>query len=423
MAEPQDEAEPSYEWNDDEESPNERVAGAFVSQEAALQLAAEAAHDAFSLLLEMAEPYSKVARGDHEVFEELARPLGSYYNKVVRRGSFSMAAFFIEESRAGRSAWNGQYSGWRSDVQEIFAPCIDAFDALIEAGATFLQQELQVCMSGGNTRVTSQPDLFEVVMKLNLGTHTAVETAGLARHGFSHAVTVRARRLHEAAVIAMVLDAYADDLNLNLIKRYNAHQYVRQYRSFSRFAVTLETSGVDVPAEFQDQLANAKREYDRVVELYGKGFASDLGWARALVDERLRVTLSRLEDLVPGRLSRIDYLLASAIMHGTTTGDISQAVSGMRGGIDHASRAWFWFVLAMLSLLKHDYVGPRQRLAEETMLRLKEEVDHSLDFVEEQVNVYEERLYSHIEEQEPKVNVQLAKLFNQMVEEDTSADW
>ena len=127
-------------------------------------------------------------------------------------------------------------------------------------------------------------------------------------NGFADGAMARWRTLHEITVVAMLIDKHGEDL----AQRYLLHETIEDRRA----AIAKNEASVEArrPPVSKRAMAALDRDVEALVELYGKPFKSEYGWAA----HHLRMNQPTFRDLevAAGRLSlRQRYRIASYNIH------------------------------------------------------------------------------------------------------------
>lgn len=197
--------------------------------------------------------------------------------------------------------------GMHRRMRAMWGPAFDAFYELyvcVEELGSDLQQ-----LHGAD----SDP-LVEALLALHARACLVLaEIHALMIQGFPLGAWARTRSLHETAILATLLaDHGREPETSDLGERFIRHAVVDQARDLLELAVR---GGVDVD---DAELARVRDERDRVVSRYGRMFAKDYGWARALfpsLGQKERLTFERLEELAETGLDRLDYRLGGHHIH------------------------------------------------------------------------------------------------------------
>ena len=166
----------------------------------------------------------------------------------------------------------------------------------------------------GNDAVGSGDAVFAALIRLHARAcqiSSAILT--LLRSGYADDAHARWRSLHEIAVVASFISKHGKDL----AERYLFHERVQQYKlacEHQEFCDRYSDESLS-----QEGFDSLKREFDRLIDRFGKPFKEDYGWAASVL-RPARPTFRAIEEHVNLDHLRPLYKIASDNVHANSHG-------------------------------------------------------------------------------------------------------
>lgn len=139
------------------------------------------------------------------------------------------------------------------------------------------------------------------------------EILSLIRHGFADGAQARWRSLHELAVVCSFIAQHGD----SVAERYIQHESVEIYKAakqYNQYYTKLGAEKID-----DSEMALIEKEYQELVDKYGKSYGSDYGWSATTL-KLPRPTFRDIEASVKLDHIRPYYKAASANIHANPAG-------------------------------------------------------------------------------------------------------
>jgi hypothetical protein len=157
---------------------------------------------------------------------------------------------------------------------------------------------------------TKQGDItFDVVVRLHAkGCLISKEILSLLKNGYADGAHARWRALHEVSVTAMFLAKHGVDAANNYID----YEFIEAYKGatqLNKYEGRLNAIGFN-----EEELANLKQQYERVLDKHGKEFGKPYGWAQPFL-RKGKPTFFALEEDVGLDHWRPYYRWASQNVH------------------------------------------------------------------------------------------------------------
>lgn len=150
---------------------------------------------------------------------------------------------------------------------------------------------------------------FDIVVRLHAkGCLICKEILVLLMNGYADGAHARWRALHEISVTAMFLEKHGADAT----QRYLDHEFVEAYKGASQ--LNEYESRINEAGFSQAELAEFKKHYNTVIDIYGKEFNKPYGWAQPFLPKGNQTFFS-LEKAVGLDHWRPYYKLASQNIH------------------------------------------------------------------------------------------------------------
>lgn len=158
--------------------------------------------------------------------------------------------------------------------------------------------------------------VFDVAVKLHAkAIHIALEGLCLMEGGYADGAHARWRALHEISVVTIFLLKHGIDA----VNRYLDHGQIDAYKAMkqcNKFADRTNFKSFD-----EDEMNEAKKLYDDVLDKYGNDFKLSNAWASPFLNNNpKRPTFADLEKSVDLDMIRPDYTWASQNVHPTVRG-------------------------------------------------------------------------------------------------------
>ena len=145
----------------------------------------------------------------------------------------------------------------------------------------------------------------------------------LLRAGFPDDAHARWRSLHELAVVSAFISEYGEDV----AERYLLHEVVEQRKLAQHYKGSETWNQLD--PEVQHEIEELETKYQSLLNLYGRTFKEDYGWAESILGIE-RPNFAQIEQHVEMDHWRPDYRMASDNVHPNARGTfykISQGVT------------------------------------------------------------------------------------------------
>lgn len=155
-------------------------------------------------------------------------------------------------------------------------------------------------------------DLKDILIRLYArACQVTDEIICLLENGFADGAMARWRTLHEISVVAHVLVHFGEDI----AKRYIDHHVIESKRAMDKYILCYEPLGYKpIPKKDRVRIEN---EYKQAINLYGKSFDGDYGWASLHLKSQ-RPTFSDLEKIVGYSAMRSYCQMANDNIHAGT---------------------------------------------------------------------------------------------------------
>ncbi len=191
----------------------------------------------------------------------------------------------------------------------------EAFD-LLETLIVICTESGEVFNKSYRPKAVSENDLvFDLVVRHHArACHIAQEILCLLKNGFADAAHARWRALHEVTATAMFIAKHGK----KCAERFYFHDVVDSYRGMlehKKYEHRLQEKGPT-----SDEVAECKREFDALIEKYGKKYSDNYGWAAYLFPDYDRVGFATIEKDVQLDHMRPDYKWASQNIHSGAKG-------------------------------------------------------------------------------------------------------
>lgn len=202
-------------------------------------------------------------------------------------------------------------SGFEKRLYETWSSAIGLLEVLIcislEAGSEFNQQFRPEAARKGDA-------VFEVLTRSHArACQVAFEILTLLKAGFADGALARWRTLHEIAVTAMFVAAHDNQL----AERFLDHAAITNYREAKEYQNHCHARVYDPLSDEEWSALEARKA--ELLHRYGKGFASDYGWASEVLGEG-RPTFKDIEKNVELEHLRPFYKLANINVHAGSKG-------------------------------------------------------------------------------------------------------
>lgn len=140
------------------------------------------------------------------------------------------------------------------------------------------------------------------------------EILTLLKAGYCEGALGRWRTLHELSVICILL---SNNLNNELSKRYIDYSLVEIYNEEKSF---FDTANKKTKKQ-EKNLQELKKQYDSLINIYGKEFSKSNGWAYCVIKKE-KITFRDIEELVDMSHLRPYYKKACTTTHASPKGDL-----------------------------------------------------------------------------------------------------
>jgi len=151
---------------------------------------------------------------------------------------------------------------------------------------------------------------FEVLSRSHArNCQVALEILALLKNGFADGAHARWRTLHEIAVETNIINKNDDEL----ATRYLNFDAIQNYKSAKSYQEHAEELNFQILSN--DEIQELENTYRELIEVYGKDFANDNGWAILLVNKS-RPSFYDLEKIAKFDHIRPFYKLACLNVHG-----------------------------------------------------------------------------------------------------------
>lgn len=157
--------------------------------------------------------------------------------------------------------------------------------------------------------------VFDLVVRHHArACHISQEILCLLKSGFADGAQARWRALHEVNITAMFIAKHGQEC----AERFYHHDVVDAYdrmRTHQRYEDRLAEK-----APTQDEIDECKKDYDSLIQRYGKKFANHYGWASCIFPKLHRVSFAAIEEDVELDHMRPYYKWASQNIHAGSRG-------------------------------------------------------------------------------------------------------
>jgi hypothetical protein len=265
-------------------------------------------------------------------------------------------------------------------INEYWGTAFDLLDMVIvvafETGVDFLESYVE--------EAEAEQDLvFYVLSRLQIrACRIAEEAAVLLKAGYGQGAHARWRALHEVVVVAYFIADHGADV----ARRYLMHEGIESWRAISEFAQRVERLP-DYEPPTEQELREAKEEYDALLDEFGRPFGGQYGWAAQALSENPDVKGKRgfaaIEEDVGLDHLRSHYRLASHQVHANPKGiqrtpdGHSQSDALLGGpsvfGLANAGHSVCVSLTAITAAILSSKKGASTGFVAATMLRLSDE--------------------------------------------------
>lgn len=198
-------------------------------------------------------------------------------------------------------------------VDELWGYPLDLLQGLIvisdEAGQGYLERTDKYSNDSIGQHV-----LLRIHAKAN---QIAKEILVLLRNGFADGAEARWRSLHELAVISNFIAEYGDES----ARKYILHDAIERYEVAKQHNQFHARNGEEKISS--DEMRKLENEYNELLTEFGRSYRHEYGWAAKELGSK-RPTFRDLEAVVELEHYRASYKLASANIHGNSTGVLSR---------------------------------------------------------------------------------------------------
>lgn len=157
--------------------------------------------------------------------------------------------------------------------------------------------------------------VFDLVVRHHArACHISQEILCLLKSGYADAAHARWRALHEVTVTAMFLAKHGQECS----ERFYFHDIVDSYDGMLEHQKYEDRLQEKAPS--QEEIDECKKEYDSLIERYGKKFADHYGWASYIFTDYRRVGFAAIEKDVGLDHMRPYYKWASQNIHAGSKG-------------------------------------------------------------------------------------------------------
>lgn len=186
----------------------------------------------------------------------------------------------------------------------------DAFD-LLETLVVICTESGEEFNKSYRPKAVSDNDLvFDLVVRHHArACHIAQEILCLLKSGFPDAAHARWRALHEVTATAMFIAKHGKEC----AERFYFHDVVDSYhgmKEHKKYEHRLQEKG---PSD--EEVSECKREYDLLIEKYGRKYEENYGWAAHIFPNHRRVGFAAIEKDVQLDHMRPYYKWASQNIH------------------------------------------------------------------------------------------------------------
>jgi len=206
--------------------------------------------------------------------------------------------------------------------QATVADFRDNLEARWGKGLNLLRMLVAMCLDLGaeNLKLHSrskkrrEANLSNVLIRLHArACQVSAEIITLLENGFADGAMARWRTLHEIGVVATFITDFGEET----AERYVAHQFVEAKAGMDDYS----RSNIALGYEPLSKRSSAKilRDYEKVLQMYGKEFCSPYGWAAKDLRKKKPI-FSDLEAAAGRALMRSHYKMASYNVHASAKG-------------------------------------------------------------------------------------------------------
>lgn len=247
--------------------------------------------------------------------------------------------------------------GFEANLYSVWGRAFDLLEMLIvlslEAGNLY-NSEYRVDAASENDIV------FDALIRLHARScQVASEILALLKTGHADGAHARWRSLHEITVTGILIGNH----NNELAERYLLHDGIETYKAAKIYQQYCENLGYEPLTG--EELTEMTKEYNYLVDRYGKSYKNEYGWASTVIDKD-RPTFKDIEETVGLDHLRPYYKMACHNVHANPrgiffklglypeTGDILLAGPSNVGLTDPGHSAALSLCQITVSLLTHD---------------------------------------------------------------------
>jgi len=207
-----------------------------------------------------------------EIYESGEDPIGDAIPEVIEEVTDALVEALkkqIPETMASRRA---NFASYNKLIASYWGQAFDLLEAVIqvayETGEDFLT-------SHGEQAEKEEDLVFYVLTRLQIrACRTGEEALMLMKNGYGLAAQARWRVLHEVVVVSMFIAKHGADV----AERYLLHDGIESWRAIEEYQARVDRLPEYEPAS-DEEVSEAQRVRDELVERYGDAFASSYGWA------------------------------------------------------------------------------------------------------------------------------------------------
>ena len=210
---------------------------------------------------------------DQQDLDALTSRLVEVAPSILTDSLLSMEAVVLKDLKRGwpkyKKALGRDMAGFRKRLTSSWG-----------AGFSLLEMLITIATEAGNNwkGPPQFPNLAEAHRRLHArACQIANEIVTLLRHGYADGAMARWRTLHEIAIVMDFLCAHGDAA----AKQYIDHQFVESRRATKEYQ--LNCAALNQEALSPEEVARTEQAYQECVDLYGKDFGTQYGWAAAFL--------------------------------------------------------------------------------------------------------------------------------------------
>ena len=252
-----------------------------------------------------------------ELMESEENPLAKAMPGIIEETAEVLAAELKRGAPEMLAQRRANLSAYEALIERYWGKAFDLLEMLVvmsfETGVDFLE-------TYADEAEADQDLVFYVLTRLQVrACRIAEEAAVLIKAGYGQGAQARWRALHEVVVVAMFIAEHGQEV----AQRYLLHEGIESYRAIEEYRERVERlPGYEPPSE--QELVDAKENYEELIAEFGKSFGSAYGWATEALARnaklRGRQGFGAIEEDVELDHLRSHYRMASHPVHANPKG-------------------------------------------------------------------------------------------------------